>query len=340
MPLRSSRRDSGTRFRLEPPGRGIDLRTSAALVAPGTLRACENARTTKRGIEKRLGAAKVSSVAPSNKGIVFGDDAKYGAIPTKPQLILPAGSFALFFSFTADRPASGKTAYLWSNHVSGAAYGVVWATLSDAGVLALSMRTSAGSTITAATAALSNGVTRHGLLVFDAPSGTFTVYLDGERAAQATSIAAGTKPLQTALGWYFGVLWDPGGPGVVADTHFDGTLDGWTLLRLTGQRVADGDPTLLSILLAMSLQQWPNPADPRVVACYDFDEGSGTTAHDRSDYKNDMTLTGAVSWVTGIVCRAAPCNFIGTIERPDTSRDNLWMQGGTLYHENLRGAVT
>lgn len=340
MPLRDTRRDSGSRFRQEPVGgRGIDLNTSPELVAPGTLAVCRHARTTTRAVAKRAGAKKISLFTGGSYSIEFGDDAKYGKVTSAAQLRLPKGGFVVRFHFTAERPDTGKTAFLWSNRQNGQTYGVIWPTISDAGVFKMMVRWSSGTTTTLTTAALTNGGTYHGLLVYNSHAGTLTIYLNGASAASA-SPGSGLQPNQTTgIDWYFGAEWDPATPGVTADTHFDGLLDDIGIFALRGQDVTVGSPSLLDVLLATTFQTWPLPADPRMLAHYDFDDGSGTTVKDRTRYKNHMVLTGSPTFGAEVALKASPVNLIGVFERPDASRENIIAVGGTAYHETTKGAT-
>jgi len=169
--------------------------------------------------------------------------------------------------------------------------------------------------------------------------GTFTLYVDGAVSGTPVSgLAADTQPIQSAAtDWYFGVEWDPSTPGVTAGTHFDGELDGWMLMALRGQRISEGNPTMLSVLLDHSFAQWPLPQDPRVLACYDFDDGAGAVAKDRSRFRNDMTLVGSPTWAAGTAYRAANGNLLKVVQRPSDERLNLFGSAGDLYYEVQRG---
>jgi RNA polymerase sigma factor (sigma-70 family) len=54
-----------------------------------------------------------------------------------------------------------------------------------------------------------------------------------------------------------------------------------------------------------------NQSDPTLVVAYSFSEGKGTTAADASDSRNNATLVGGVSWITGPRPGTGALNFDG-----------------------------
>ncbi len=203
------------------------------------------------------------------------------------------------------------------------------------------MATTCSSAVTAttlSTAALTDGSTQHGLLVYDDAAGTLTLYLNGTVAAAATP-GTGLQPLQTPVDWYFGVEYDPSAVGVTANTHFDGKVDAFTLFGFGGVAITSGTPSLLGTLRAHTFREWPNPKEPMVLAHYGFNEASGTVAYDRSDGKNHGLYVGA-STSTASVALAYPVgNFVGTFQRANGARTNLVAAGGQLFYEPVRAGV-
>jgi len=349
VPFEVTRKNGRLRtLRLGPPRAplavlGLDRRSTPEAIPEDAFATLEQARLDRSSIRRRDGAEKIEEFSHVTGSITFGADSKYGKVTAASPnpLLLPVGSWAVRFSCVATRPSAGQTAYLWSNRVNGQTYGALWATLSDAGVLTASFRTAAGATVTATSGTISAGATVHGWLVFDAIAGTFTIYVNGASSGTpATGISATTQVLQTALDWYFGVEYDPAAVGVTANTHFDGALDAWMLKSFAGVRLTEGSPTLLSVLLANGYQEWPAPFDDTVRAYYDFNEGSGTTAKDRSRYKRHMTLTGGPSWTSALCPRSAHVNLIGQHKAADGERTNLVVAGGRAFYEIVRGGTT
>ena len=345
MVRQRTRRTSGEQTRSSPVGwGGLDEFTNAHMLDENRLRKAKNVRLEDRSVKRRDGSRKLVATTDRGASITFGTDAKYASVPTAAQLLLPAGGFAVRMSFKVVWPGASDTGYLVSSRITGQAYHVFSVTMSDAGVLIVAWtKASDNSLVSITTSALTANSDQHLLAVFDAPAGTFTLYLNGVSVGTpVTGIAVTEKPHQAADDWYFGVHWNPsaGPAAAVADTHYAGLMDGFTLLTLTGTRPSSGSPTLNNELIRQSLQQWPLPQSRMVVASYDFNEATGTTLIDHSRFKNDGTLAGTPT--LGGTAVALPCvagQHVGHFEKADGKRTNLVATAGTLYYETVRAAT-
>ncbi|MFA7201444.1 MAG: LamG domain-containing protein, partial [Candidatus Paceibacterota bacterium] len=78
------------------------------------------------------------------------------------------------------------------------------------------------------------------------------------------------------------------------------------------QAITDGGilPGVLEI--GSTIAQTPSLRDRGLVGYWTFDEGSGTTAYDRSGKGNNGTLTNSPTWQTGSNCKRGNClSFVG-----------------------------
>lgn len=338
-------RTEGT-FRFVPIGlRGLDVNTAPIMLPPDRVADSWNMRSSDGLWRRRRGAKRLAILhdpGSDNGSKVFGADTKYGRIVTNSELLIPKGGFAVRWFFRAVRPASGKTAYIVSNRQTGVAYGVVWLTLSDAGVPTASVRWATGTTSSIAGTALSAGADTALLLIYDPELGTLTLYKDGDvMGTPVTSLGSDAQPSQAAVDWYVGVEFNPSTPGVTADTHFDGAVDAFTGLTLRGKSLTNGSAPLLDVLLKWSLQDWTNPQSSMVLWHYGFDEASGAVMTDSSRHKNHGVYTSGGDAPSNTSAVALPCmgaNFVGTIRSGLTGRrTNVVAAGGQLFSEVIRG---
>jgi len=344
MPVRAARAEATRIYSLVPFGiGGLDEFTHESALGPEFLRQADNCRLATLATARRAGALKLTQFSDPTASKTFGTDAKYAKIGTASQLLIPAGGWAIAFSFTAVRPAAGKTAYIISSRVTGQSYHVIYASLDENGVLTVGWTKVTGAAdVSIASTALTAGATTHVIAIFDAVAGTFTLYVNGvSDGTPVTAIATTEKPVQDADDWYFGVHWNPsaGPAAAVADTHFDGKLQAVTLFSLRGTRPASGTTTLAQTLVAHSRRVYPNPAMPWVLFHYDFASTSTATLYDASRHKNDGTLTGTPSNTAAIAHYSLPAHYVGYVTTPAGRGDNLVGSHGRLFYETIQAGV-
>lgn len=327
-------------------GDGLNL-FEDGLLPPSYVVRSENARASRGPWERRLGAKKLSRPTNIAKSVVFNDDTKYATLPataatgSASALLLPVGGFAVYASFTNVWPASGKTAYYVGSRPNGQSYHVFSITVSDAGVITVTWRDTGNTARTVATSAQSNGATIHLLAVYDAVAGTFTVYVNGTSSGTPlTGLASTLQPEQdTGVVWTFGVEKETSA-AVTADSKFPGKIDRFMVRTLAGMRVSSGTTTPVTMLRRHSFREWPCPQDPSVRVCYDFNEASGTTLYDWSDFKNHGTYVNSPTLGSDPVAYAAmPGQSIGSVSSPSGQRTNVVVAGGQMQYEVLRQAL-
>jgi hypothetical protein len=312
---------------------GVDLFLDATALPPDVLSRSENIDLQRGPAARRAGAVKVARLAVqgTNGASRLFTDTAYGKVAANSALLIPKGGFFVMTHFIAVRGAG--TTFINSNRQPSQTYGVVWFTLSSAGVFKANVRWASGSTTILTTAALTNSSTQHALLVYDDVLGTLTLYLNGVVAATDTP-GAGLQPAQTAaIDWYFGVEWNPsaGPAAVTAGSAFLGDIDGFALGTLRGLRPSSGSTTFVEKLRRWSVDVWPTPQADFILAHYDFDEASGTTIYDRSRRKNHGTYVGAPAVSTPVAQLSAPVHHIGRIVRPDGTFNLVGCWGSLLY---------
>jgi len=336
VPRIDTRDDSFEPFRISPVGaRGLDLFSDPALLDPSFLIRADNARMGTMAVERRTGGIKLLHGTANHGSLTFGATTKYALLPAASQLVLPAGGFALFAHFAATWPASGKTGYLISSRPSGETFHVLKVTISDAGVITVSWTDSGATERSVACTAVTDGASVHLLAIYDAPAGTFTVYINGASSGTPlTGLDATLKPDQTTgVAWAFAVEKQTGA-AVTADTQFPGAIDSLTLQTLRGSRPASGTTTLASVLRKHSLRRWPTPQADGVVFHYDCD--SISTFYDRSRFKNHGSITGTPTLTSAVAYSSVPGQAVHTIQSPTGTRTNVVGIGGTLYYEGVR----
>ncbi|MFQ5471736.1 MAG: LamG-like jellyroll fold domain-containing protein [Dehalococcoidia bacterium] len=343
MPTRRTRRRDAEWLDFFPLGQeGLDYETDAALASPSALVVGENVRPEDGLLARRAGARKIYQFSDSTASRTFGADTIYATIPAGPLSTIPAGSWVLNLHFTAVRPSGGNTAYILSSRVDGQSYHILSLTISDAGVPTLSWtKDSDASSVSIAMSAVSAGAAVHLTAVFDAALGTFTTYVDGASdGTPVTGISTTEQPKQSsATAWHVGVHYNPATSSVVANTHFDGKVDGFCFQSLRGQRIASGSPTPLSAILKHSLRQWPAPQMRSVLACYDFDDGA-TSMTDRSRFENDGTITGTPTSTAAVALPSIVTNHIGRVQFTNDRIANVAGIGGALVYEDLVPATS
>lgn len=322
---------------MSPPARlGVDLQTADSLLQEGSFRRLENVRISTQALVRRMGSARVFEATDNTASRTFGANTKWATIPAAAQLLLPKGSWALRTSFVATRPAAAATAFLLSSRPAAQTYHVLRVILSDDGVVTVEWRDSAGATHSVAAAAVSDGATFHLLAIFDAPSGTFTVYNAG--ASTGTPLTGLASTLQLAQD--AGVIWAVGieketSAAVTADTFFPGAIDALELFSMPGTRPAEGSPSLVDTMRKHTFRQWPNQGSAMLRFQYGMDEASGTSMIDSSDWKNHGTYVGAPS-SSSKVARSRPLgNYVGTYQNASGNTFNLVAAGGALYYEAM-----
>lgn len=343
MPSRKTRQVDGQWVHMVPLGvGGLDYQTSPALLPPETLAVGENIRFDSGVLSRRLGRRKVYSSSDPCGSKTFGATSKYATIPAASQLELAAGGWALNLHFTAVRPSGGNTAYILSSRVNGQSYHVLSVTLSDAGVITVTVQFTSGGSQSIACDAVDAAATVHLLVVHDAPEGTMTAYVNGAASGTAvTGLSTSDKPV-TGSGddWHIGVHYNPATAGVVANTNFDGKVDGMTLFTLAGTRPSGGSPSLTDTLVKHSFRQWPSPWMDFVLACYDFDESSTSSMTDRSRFENTATLTGTPTNTAAVAYSSIPSNYVGFAQFASGRKPNFFASYGRLFYENVALATS
>ena len=334
MPNSDARQRDAELLTLSPFGAGgLNMSLSASLVPDNMVVVSENVRTDEESFARRPGAVKIAQLDTTGASKTFGTDGKYATITAASQLIMPAGGFALIVHFTAVWPSAGQTAWILSSKPNGAAYHTVSVKMSDAGVITVGWTDSTFVTRSVASAAVTNASVVHLLAIFDAPAGTFTIYIDNSSTGTpVTGIASTEKPSQASTNWVIGVDKETGG-AVTANTHFDGAVDGLTLISLAGMRPASGTPTQTSVMLRQSLRQWPNPNMGGVIFNYDMDATGVSSLIDSSRYKNHAAVTGVITSTTSVGYNANVGNFAGAYDTADGHRYNLFAAAGNLFYE-------
>lgn len=333
MPNEHAYKLPGEDLPLKPVG-GVDYFLDPAALDPSILSRSEDLYLQKGTLDRRLGAAKIAQLAsPASQGAshTFGTDAKYATF-TPP--LVPAGGWAAVWHFVATRPASGKTAYVMGSIPTGQTFNVLAVTVSDAGVITVTWRDSAGNDRSVACTAVADGTAVHLLAIFDAVAGTFTVYVNGASSGTPlTGLASTLTPDQTAgVAWTFGVK-KITGSAVTPDTHFDGAHDGMTLWTLRGKKAS---VTLAETLRRHSARAWPSPFMDNVLCHFDMDEASGTVMTDRSNRLNHGTYVGTPTVTAPVALLSAPVHIIDRVEVPQ-GRFNVVAAFGQLFYEAIGG---
>lgn len=333
--------DNGDVLTLRPIGAGgVDLTTDPTQLLPPVLSKSENLNYNRSTCERRPGAIKLTQVVDpttAGKSRTYAATTKYATF-TPP--LIPVGGLAFYRHFTATRPSGGNTAQVLGSVPTGQTFHIIGITLSDAGVIVVVWRDSAGADHTVTCTAVADGLVVHLFGIYDAVAGTFTVYVNGASSGTPlTGLSATLKPDQTtAVVWTFGVH-KVTGSAVTANTNFDGASDGFTLFTLRGQRPASGTTTLVESLRRHSARAWPLPQADMVLAHYDEDEPSGTVMYDRSNNKNHGTYVGTPTVSDPIALLSAPTNWIGSIDVPVYGKSNVIGVFGRLFYENTGAAA-
>lgn len=338
----SQRGDSGDVLTLAPLGaRGVDLFTDAAALPADVLSRGEDVSFTRGTADRRKGAlklARLSTGGTTGASHTFGADTKYATF-TPP--LIPAGGWAVYLHFVAAWAGAGNTAYIVGSRPSGQSFHVIKVTISDAGVIVLTWRDSAGDTHTVTCTAVADDLEVHLFAIYDAVAGTFTVYINGASSGTPlTGLASTLKPDQTTgVVWTFGVEKETSA-AVTANTHFDGAHDGMTLFTLRGSRPASGTVTLAETLRRQSARVWPCPQHPMVLAHYDMDEASGTVMYDRSGVvpAANGTYVGGPSVTNPVALLSAPTHLIEYVDVP-AGAFNVVGSFGSLFYERVAEAA-
>lgn len=316
----------------------MDLQTSRSAVRPDALSRHEHGRIERGVVQKRRGDRKVWRASDPGGSVAFIGGSAYGYVESSSAPAIPYGGFAVRWIATCTRPSSGNTAWMWSSTISLANGSVLGARLSDAGVLTVSWRDTAGTTHTATSAAISAGATVGVVALYDAVRGTYGLWIDGEPSGTGeTGLASDLRPAQNAIRWMWGHLWDPGaGPAaIVASTNFTGAMDGWALLALRGLGAQDGSPTFLDMLRRTTWQEWPWPGGDLTLMCFDWNGATATAAADRSRARRTMVLASPTLGAS-IAHRAEQFNLVKCRSAGDGTRTNFVAVGGELYTESMR----
>ena len=334
-PTRSAFQDAADVLVLRPPAPGgVDLFTHAASLPPGFARQLENVRLARSVLERRPGDVKVYRASNPCGSKTFGTTGRYATIPAAAQLLLAYGGFALHFSVLATRAAAAcQLLHGQDGTDSDPPFDV---SLSTGGVLTAKVNWDGGGSASVSSAALTDGSTQHGLFVYDAPSGTVTLYLNGSSVGTPVSaLGSAKRPVQTAnMAWLVAAKKTA---AAVVSLPFAGAIDSLTLFSLAGARPASGTTTLLATLLRHSRHQWSDPLADNVIFNYDLDV-AGAVMRDTSVHANHATVTGTPTDSAEVALASIQCNFVGGFDANDGSRVNVFVSAGRLFYETVRSA--
>lgn len=323
---------------LHPLGAGgLDYHSNKATARPDVFVTGEGIRLDTGALDRRKGDAKIYRASDPTNTKTCGTSVTYITIPGAAQLEIQEGGWALNHHFKALRPSGGNTAYVVSSRVAGQSYHVISVTLSDAGVLVVTVEFVAGGSKSITLTAVADDAVVHLLVIHDAPAGTMTAYVNGAAdGTPITGLAASDKPVSgTGEDWHLAIHYDPSVPGVVANTEFGGAFQGFTLMSLRGLRPGSGVATFTSMLVKHSIRQWPLPYADFVLCCYDMID-TGLTVYDRSRFENTATAEGGTSDdPTAIANSVIITNHVGHVQRPDGTRSNVIGSSGRLFYEDV-----
>lgn len=340
MPAAVSRRESDKVVRVSqaPDGSGgigaagVDLLTHDGMLSDFALRRGERVRSYDGALTPALGPKRIGVFTQTYGARVFGTTGKYAKVTGNADLVIPYGGFAYRFSLVATR--AGAVGYYVSCNTDVAAAPVLVRLQAD-GTLTVGTNWDGGGSSSVTTSALTDGSTHHGLVVYDADAGTYTLYLDGDSSGTpVTGLGSSKRPVQTVVDWYFGVTY----AAAAVASPFAGSVDAFTLFSFAGIRITDGSPSLLDTLRAHVFRQWPNPMLPMVMAQYDFDEASGSVLYDRSRHKNHGVYTGASTPSAAVAYSYPVGNYVGVFRGAGGVCTNLAATGGVLHYEQVRRA--
>lgn len=331
-PTSSSFRDAVETLSLRPPvPGGVDLFTSAALLAPGFLRQSENVRLMAGVLARRPGDIKLYRASNPCGSKTFGTTGKYATIAAAPQLLIPYGGFAFRFSIAATRGGTdGQLIHGQDGADSDPPFDI---SLSNLGVLVAKVNWDGGGSASVSTGVLADGSVQHGLFVYDSPSGTVTLYLNNVSVGTPVNGLSAKRPVQTAnMSW---LVVAKKTAAAVVSMPFAGRVDALALFSLAGARPASGDTTFIAALLKHSRRQWPLPQLDAVRFNYDMD-AAGAVMKDSSLYKNDAVVTGTPTDSAEVAFSSIPSNFIGCFDANDGSRVNVFASAGRLFYQRVR----
>ena len=342
MPLGASLSDELTTFSLVPFGvGGLDEFTHESLLSPEYLRQADNVRLSKLSLDRRQGALKLTAFSDPTGSKTFGADTRYATISAGSQLEDTSGGFALGMHFTAVRPSAGNTGYILSSRVNGQSYHVLSVSIDENGLVTVGFEKQSGGTASVTTSATTSGGDVSLLALLDIFAGTFTVYVNGASSGTpVTGLSASDAPIAgSGTDWHFGAHYNPATAGVVANTHFDGKLQGVTLHSLRGLRPASGTTTVVETLLKHSSRVWPAPQLPQVLFHYDMHGSSLTSLTDASRFKNHAAVTGTITSTASVALPSIPTNAVQFVTTPSGRRDNVVCSHGRLFYETLAAAT-
>lgn len=240
-------------------------------------------------------------------------------------------------SFVAVWPGSGLTGYIISSRPAAVAWHVFSVTISDAGVIVVTWRDSAGATHTVTCTAVADGTTVNLLAIYDAPGQTFTVYLNGASSGTPlTGLDANLMPDQTATDWVLGIEKQTGA-AVTTNTFFSGAIDAFRLQSLVGIRPSSGSPSFTDVRRKHALREWPAPDEAGTLAFYDFDNSSVAVLYDASDWKTNGTMSGTPTHSAAVPYASIPGNVVQNVQNPSGRVTNIVAAAGALFYETVRG---
>jgi len=337
MPDENVKKQAGLIFPLKPTG-GVDYFTDAAGLDPRVLSRGENLYSQRGVVERRPGAQKlVQLVTPGTTGAsrTFGTTGKYATIPPAAQLLIPYGGFALMFHITAVRGAT--TGQILHGQDGADSVPPFDMSLGTDGRLSFVVNWAGGGTDGSSfTDIIADGATVHGLYIYDPIVGTIYTAINGTLyVPEVTGTSLDKRPVQTAsMTWLVGVKKTA---AAVVSLPFAGKADSFTLFTMRGTRHTSTS-SIVETYRRNSARTWPSPFMENVLFHYDFDEASGTTMYDRSNYKNHGTYVGGPAVTTPVAQLAAPGNLIDRIE-VNGNRYNVAGSFGSLWYEAIGGLV-
>lgn len=324
MPRRKGRRPPYKVIHLDDLGvRGINLHAQDDTLSQQELRAHEHGRNTRRSLERRKGAVRLNAFdenTDTEGSWSCATVADYFLVAPAAHLQIPVGGFGYSMHVTAVRPTTG-TVTLFGGRVTGKAYGPFHLQLGSTGLFRAAFRKEADESEVSVTAstAITAGGDAHLFAHCDPNAGTWTLRINGSiNGTVATGLASTVKPMQDNPSLSFGAEYNAA--AIVAGTGFFGNMDAFTLYSFAGLDLTTTSGNGMSFIDTMtkwSLQEWPAPQAPMVLAHYGFDEASGVaTIYDYSRFKNHAPKFGTPAKAARVARTVAHGHAVGVVQQP------------------------
>jgi len=342
MVRRTTRKSSYSTMHINDPGSlGLDMITRA--YDENKLAAAVGVRMEGQHLHRRIGGKQIHRALDdtlTDGSWRFTADADYALIPYASQLRIGFGGFGRRLSFKVlGLPPSGAGVVLASRRV-GVTHGPHTVYITPGGNLMSEFRDATSTLVQNDCGGVLVNDEVNLLDVLDPIAGTFTSWINGTQAAQATGLADDVSPTSTSDPFTLGSEYEPFTATHVANTTFNGSIDAFTLFAFAGIDLsaerANGR-SMIDTLVRWSLQTWPNPQSAMVRAHYDLDENSSVSALvDASRYKNDAAFAGTPATAAAVAHPALCGHYVGSVQEANGERYNTVGIRGTVYRERVR----